>query len=165
MPDTSSNVEGMSNLEVRHVAMSDPLVLPLLEDLVREYTSRYGFLYEDLLSYPEARFAPPDGAFILLIEDGQAIAGGAFQRYGPDTAEVKRVWTHRDHRRRGLAARVMAELEKEAAGRGYGRIYLMTGPNQPEAVGMYRAGGYTPLFDVANPPTSGPLPFEKTLVA
>lgn len=154
----------MSNLEVRHVAMSDPLVLPLLEDLVREYISRYGSLYEDLLSYPEARFAPPDGAFILLIEDGQAIAGGGFQRYAPDTAEAKRVWTHRDHRRRGLAARVMAELEKEAAGRGYARMYLMTGPNQSEAVGMYLAKGYTALFDLTAPPTSGPLPFEKQLV-
>ncbi|MET0234625.1 MAG: GNAT family N-acetyltransferase [Kibdelosporangium sp.] len=155
----------MSNLEVRHVAMSDPLVLPLIEDLVREYTSRYGFLYEDLLSYPPARFAPPDGAFILLIEDGEAVAGGAFQRHDPGTAEVKRVWTHRDHRRRGLARRVMAELEKEAAGRGYSRIYLTTGPNQPEAVGMYLAGGYTALFDLTSPPTDGPLPFEKRLTS
>jgi GNAT superfamily N-acetyltransferase len=164
MPDTSSNVDPMSNLEVRHVAMSDPLVLPLLKDLVQEYTSRYGFLYEDLLSYPESRFAPPDGAFILLVENDQAIAGGAFQRHTPDTAEVKRVWTHRDHRRRGLAARVMAELEKEAAGRGYARMYLTTGPNQPEAVSLYLTGGYVALFDVTNPPTSGPLPFEKALV-
>lgn len=155
----------MSSPEVRHVAMDDPLVRPLLEDLVREYLSRYGSLYEDLMAYPPARFAPPDGAFVLLVEDGQAIAGGAFQRYAPDTAEVKRVWTHRDHRRRGLAARVMAELEKEAAGRGYTRIYLMTGPNQPEAVGMYVARGYTALFDMDHPPTDGPLPFEKALAS
>ncbi|MBP2319621.1 GNAT superfamily N-acetyltransferase [Kibdelosporangium banguiense] len=154
----------MSSLEVRHVAMTDPVVRPLLEDLVQEYASRYGSVYEDLIAYPAARFAPPDGAFLVLIENEQAIAGGAFQRYDPDTAEVKRVWTHRDHRRRGLAARIMAELEKEAAGRGYTRIYLMTGPNQPEAVNLYLANGYTALFDLASPPTSGPLPFEKALI-
>jgi GNAT superfamily N-acetyltransferase len=149
--------------EVRHVRMSDPHVLALLQDLEREYVERYGYLYESLVSYPAERFAPPDGTFILLFEDSKAVAGGAFQRHSPDTAEIKRMWTHRDHRRRGLAARVLTELEKEAAGRGYTRVYLATGPLQPEATGLYMARGYTPLFDVDNPPTSGPVPFEKDL--
>jgi GNAT superfamily N-acetyltransferase len=153
----------MSFLEIRHVPMADPLVRPLLEDLVKEYTGRYGGLYEDLLGYPAERFAPPDGAFIVLLQDGQAIAGGAFQRRSADTAEIKRVWTHRDHRRRGLAARVLTELEKEATGRGYARVYLATGPRQPEATSLYLTNGYTALFDVTTPPTSGPLPFEKAL--
>jgi len=154
----------MVSLEVRHVYQSDPLVAPLLEDLTREYTGRYGRLHEDLFTYPASRFAPPDGAFILLVENGEAIAGGAFQKYGDDTAELKRIWTHTDHRRRGLAAKVVAELEKEATARGYTRIHLTTGPRQPEAKGLYLAAGYTPLFDVdADPLAIGPLPFEKAL--
>jgi GNAT superfamily N-acetyltransferase len=158
------SVDPMSRLEVRHVHQGDPLVAPLLEDLVQEYTGRYGRLHEDLWTYPADRFAPPDGAFILLVEDGIAVAGGAFQRYSDDTAEFKRIWTHKDHRRQGLAARVLVELEKEAAGRGYARIYLTTGPRQPEAAGLYLANGYTPLFDVdADPRTIGPLPFERIL--
>ncbi len=115
------------SLEIRHVRMSDPHVLSLLQDLEREYTTRYGFLYESLVSYPAERFAPPDGAFMLLYEDGHAIAGGAFQRHSGNTAEIKRMWTHREHRRRGLAARVLAELEREAAGRGYTRLRLPAG--------------------------------------
>ncbi|MFC0113175.1 GNAT family N-acetyltransferase [Kibdelosporangium aridum] len=153
------------SLEIRHVRMSDPHVLSLLQDLEREYTTRYGFLYESLVSYPAERFAPPDGAFMLLYEDGHAIAGGAFQRHSGNTAEIKRMWTHREHRRRGLAARVLAELEREAAGRGYTRLRLDTGPRQPEATGLYLANGYKPLFDLANPPSSGPLPFEKELAS
>src|SRR3954468_6956260 len=124
----------MSRLEVRHVHQSDPLVVPLLEDLTREYTGRYGRLHEDLFTYPASRFAPPDGAFILLVESGVAIAGGAFQKYDDgtedllagssiSTAELKRIWTHSAHRRRGLAAKVVQELEKEAGARGYARIY------------------------------------------
>src|SRR4051812_15729891 len=120
-------------MDVRHVHQSDPLVLPLLEDLEQEYTDRYGNLFEDLRGYPAERFAPPDGAFLLLLEEGEPVAGGAFQKSARDPAELKRIWTHRDHRRRGLAARVVAELEKEAAGRGYTRIVLTTGPRQPEA--------------------------------
>jgi GNAT superfamily N-acetyltransferase len=144
--------------------MSDPLVEPLLEDLVREYTDRYGRLHEDLFTYPASRFAPPDGAFILLVEDGEPVAGGAFQRYTEDTAELKRIWTHQAHRRRGLAALVLTELEREAERRGYARIYLTTGWRQPEAKGLYLANGYTPLFDVdAEPVELTPLPFEKFL--
>jgi GNAT superfamily N-acetyltransferase len=155
----------MSRLEVRHVHQSDPLVVPLLEDLTQEYTARYGRLREDLFTYPAERFAPPDGGFIVLVEDGQPVAGGAFQRYSSDTAELKRIWTHQEHRRRGLAARVVAELEKEIAGLGYARVFLTTGPRQPEAKGLYLAAGYTPLFvvDADTSEWQRPLPFEKVL--
>ena len=47
---------------------------------------------------------------------------------------------------------------------GYPRLYLTTGPRQPEAVGLYLRAGYTPLFDPAAEAT-GPLPFEKWLEA
>ncbi len=153
-------------MDVRHVHQSDPLVRPLLADLEQEYTDRYGRLFESLVGYPAERFAPPDGAFLLLLEEGEPVAGGAFQKYAPGTAELKRIWTHRDHRRRGLAARVVAELEKEAAGRGYTRMVLTTGPRQPEARGLYLALGYTPLFDVDADTSEWrrPLPFEKSLV-
>ena len=77
---------------------------------------------------------------------------------------MKRIWTHSAHRRRGLARRVLAELERAAGAHGYRRIYLTTGPRQPEARGLYLATGYTPLFDTgADPETIGPLPFEKHL--
>jgi ribosomal protein S18 acetylase RimI-like enzyme len=84
------------------------------------------------------------------------------------TAELKRIWTHSAHRRRGLARQVLAELERRAAERGYERVYLTTGPRQPEAVGLYVAAGYTPLYDpvavVAAPPDAlSPRPFDKWL--
>ncbi len=92
------------------------------------------------------------------------MTGGAYRRYDERTAELKRIWTHSAHRRRGLARRVLTVLEREAAARGYSRIHLTTGPRQPEARGLYLASGYRPLFDVsADPETIGPLPFEKFL--
>ncbi|MBN1092928.1 hypothetical protein JKP75_10355 [Blastococcus sp. TML/M2B] len=36
-------------------------------------------------------------------------------------------------------------------GRGYTRLYLTTGPLQPEARALYLAAGWTPLFDPAAP--------------
>ncbi|MEU0795924.1 GNAT family N-acetyltransferase [Amycolatopsis sp. NPDC005961] len=148
------------------VAQSDPRVRPLLADLAREYSTRYHRVLTDvhfeLREYPAARFAPPEGGLLLLVDGGQAVAGGAFQRYDDETAELKRIWTHRAHRGRGLARRVVAELEAEATDRGYTRIHLTTGPNQPEARGLYLATGYTPHFDVDAVPATR-LRFSKAL--
>lgn len=96
---------------------------------------------------------------LLLLEGGEPVAGGAYRRYDEQTAELKRIWTHSAHRRRGPARRVIAALERSAAERGYRRIHLTTGPRRPEARGLYLATGYTPLFDLsADPETIGPLP-------
>lgn len=68
----------------------------------------------------------------------------------PLVAELKRIWTHSRHRRRGLARRVVEELENEVRTFGYRRIFLAT--------------GYTPLFDVeTDPMTIGPLAFSKEI--
>lgn len=160
-----SATEPSSGLVVVRATVSDPLVEPLLRELEQEYSSRYGGdARGELNRYPAEEFAPPHGVLLLLLEDGDPVAGGAFRRYDDSTAELKRIWTASAHRRRGLARRVVAELEREAALRGYRRIHLTTGPRQPEARGLYLATGYTPLFDTdADPETIGPLPFEKHL--
>jgi GNAT superfamily N-acetyltransferase len=143
-------------LQVVRVHPDDPLAAPLFAELAVEYDSRYGDLFggagEELARYPAAEFLPPDGELVLLVQDGVPVAGGAFRRHAdPGTAEVKRMWTAAAHRRRGLARRVLAELEARAAARGYTRMYLTTGPRQPEAKALYLAAGWTPLFDPAVP--------------
>ncbi|MFG2891767.1 GNAT family N-acetyltransferase [Streptomyces sp. NPDC048248] len=149
---------------VLHTTVSDPLARPLLDELTYEYSTRYEKPVDLSLEYPAAEFAPPRGAFLLLLEDGSPVAGGAYRRHDAHTAELKRIWTHSAHRRRGLARRVLEALEQDAAQRGYRRLYLTTGPRQPEAKGLYLAAGYRPLFDLsAAPETIGPLPFEKHL--
>ncbi|GAA1363427.1 GNAT family N-acetyltransferase [Streptomyces beijiangensis] len=152
-----------SALSVHRTTVDDPLARPLLDELAREYVTRYGSA-SDLERYPSVEFAPPGGSFLLLLERGEPVAGGAYRQYDGSTAELKRIWTHSAHRRRGLARRVLHVLERDAADRGYGRIYLTTGPRQPEAKGLYLAAGYRPLFDLsADPESIGPLPFEKHL--
>jgi len=152
--------------------MHDPRVRPLLDELAVEYDARYGDLIgrtaaaDELNKYPAAEFEGPGGALLVVQEEGESIAGGAFRRYDATTAELKRIWTHSGHRRRGLARLVLAELEVLAARRGYTRIYLTTGPRQPEAKHLYLSTGYQPQFDVsADPETVGILAFTKDLPA
>lgn len=131
-----------------------PLAQPLVADLARDYDERYGLndgipSSVELSRYPAELFTEAaGGAFLILESGGSAVAGGAFMRIDASTAEMKRVWTHPDHRRRGLARRVMAELEAEARVPGYSAIVLTTGARQPEAVSLYLALGYEPLFDL-----------------
>ena len=169
-----------------HVSPDDTRAVVLLADLEREYDERYSDLRvtdetaeAEINRYPADRFLPPDGAFVLLLEGDEVVAGGAFMRFVPDdethafpstdaatdaaTVEFKRIWTHRDHRRRGLSRRVLRELEAEASRRGYARVFLTTGPRQPEAQNLYRAEGYTALPLAEVHPGFVVHPFEKLL--
>jgi len=155
-------------LRVHAVAQDDPLTTPLLAELAVEYSSRYGRtvgeVHDSLRDYPATEFAPPHGGLLVVTRDGEPVAGGAFRRYDDETAELKRIWTAREHRRQGLGLFVLEQLEAEVGERGYRRIYLTTGPRQPEAVGLYLAHGYIALYDPDIPAEEvGPHPFEKYL--
>jgi GNAT superfamily N-acetyltransferase len=148
----------------------DPRAKPLIDELIHEYDSRYGTYFNaegaiaEMNRYPPEEFAPPNGNFLLLIRDGETVGGGAFKYFDERTAEFKRIWTRSDLRRQGLARKVLAELEYQAARQGYSRIYLTTGFRQPEAVGLYLSNGYTALFDTeADPEIYKTLPFEKDI--
>ncbi|WP_454199131.1 GNAT family N-acetyltransferase [Nocardia sp. Marseille-Q1738] len=159
-----------ATLRVHRVAQDDPLAAPLLAELALEYSSRYGGtpgeVHASLREHPATAFAPPHGALLVVTRDGEAVAGGAFQRFDARTAELKRIWTSREHRRQGLGRFVLDQLEAEITRRGYRRVYLTTGPRQPEAVGLYLAAGYLPLYDPDLPAEQiGPHPFEKHLPA
>jgi GNAT superfamily N-acetyltransferase len=165
----------LSPVEVVVVHPDDPRAAPLFTELAAEYDARYGDLFggaaQELTRYPAELFTAPHGAFVLLLEDGVAVAGGAFKPHPDDgTVEVKRMWTAATHRQRGLARRVLVELEALAAARGARRVFLTTGPRQPEARNLYLAAGYTPLFDPTRPrptdlETLRALPVEQRIYA
>lgn len=182
MSGAPSRVRPVTNpvqeIEIRWTNADDPIARPLVDDLAREYDRRYeshtgAHATRELSRYPAELFSEEyGGAFAVLLVDGVLAAGGAFKRADPETAEIRRVWTHPQFRRTGLSRRVMAALEAEAALRGYEAIELMTGARQPEAVALYLSLGYTPLFDIAGDferinflRFTKPLTSQKTSVA
>jgi GNAT superfamily N-acetyltransferase len=138
-----------SQLEFVPANLEDELAQPLLEELAVEYADRYDGTVPMVLTWlkdnPADEFAPPDGGMLVGLLDGRPVTGGGFRRFDADTAELKRIWTDSEHRRRGFAMALLGELEAEIAARGYRKVYLMTGNRQPEAEELYRATGYTQL--------------------
>jgi len=138
-------------VELRRVPLTDPLVEPLLQGLAEEYSRRYGVAIgtDEMATTPAHQFEAPDGAFVVLLDDGRTVAGGGVRRLSSTTCEVKRMWTAPDRRRRGHAAAVLAALEEAAWDLGYRHIRLVTGPAQPEAIALYGARGYVqiPVLD------------------
>jgi putative acetyltransferase len=57
--------------------------------------------------------------------------------------EVKRMYVLPAFRGRGIAMRILQELENWTAELGYHRCILETGKQQPEAIALYQKAGYT----------------------
>lgn len=156
--------------EVHFVAVGqdDPLAAPLIDDLALEYAERYGGqrdrVHAWLRGYPAKEFEAPGGGLMVGLLDGRPVTGGAFRRFDDTTAELKRIWTDRGHRRRGYGRALVARLEDDIATAGYTRVYLTTGDRQPEAVALYSSMGYRRLDEPL--PAEGevyPIAFLKVL--
>ncbi len=157
LPSTTS--EASVSLLFVTAAQDDPVAQPLLSELAAEYAQRYenteAAVLTWLQSYPAGEFAPPDGDLLIGVVDGAPVTGGAFRRFDHRTAELKRIWTHRAHRRRGYAKALLVQLEARIVSRGYRQVYLTTGNRQPEAEALYEASGYTRLVEPL--PSSEPV--------
>lgn len=88
------------------------------------------------------QMSPPGGAYVVLYEDGVAVAGGGVRHLEPGTGEIKRMYVLPQARSRGLARRVLEELEQLARDLGYARVRLDTGDPQPHARALYESAGY-----------------------
>jgi putative acetyltransferase len=79
---------------------------------------------------------------VVLYEADVPLSCGAVKEIAPGTMEVKRMYTVPAARGRGLAAAVLAELEKWATELGCANCVLETGKKQPEAIALYQKCGY-----------------------
>ncbi|MEM1332316.1 MAG: GNAT family N-acetyltransferase [Actinomycetota bacterium] len=105
-----------------------------------------------------AVFDPPDGAFLVVrlaagpdgVGGGPDGAGvvvgcGGVLTLGPCIGEIKRMWIDPGWRGRGLARRLLAELEGIIAGLGHDVVRLDTNAVLVEAIAMYERAGYVAI--------------------
>lgn len=79
---------------------------------------------------------------IIAYENGAPVSCGAIKEFNPTTMEVKRMYTLPGSRGKGIASKVLTELEAWAAELGYRKCILETGKKQPEAIRLYQKSGY-----------------------
>jgi putative acetyltransferase len=101
--------------------------------------------------------------FLTAHEDGSVVGcGGVASCDG--YAELKRIFVTAKARNRGIAARIVAELEDIASAEGFERMRLETGTASPDALALYRKIGYREIGPFGAYEANGSSVFmEKTL--
>jgi putative acetyltransferase len=82
---------------------------------------------------------------VVAYEDDIPVGCGAIKEYAGEpmqATEVKRMYVPKDKRNRGIASRVLNELETWAKELNYKLCVLETGKRQPDAVQLYNKNGY-----------------------
>jgi GNAT superfamily N-acetyltransferase len=131
---------------------ADPSIEPgasLLTAMVAEVRGMYAEANPDERGFavePD-QLRPPDGAFLIIREDGEAVACGGVKRWEGSTGEIKRMYVTPAARSRGHARRLLEALEAAARELGYERVRLDTGARQPHALALYESAGFSPIED------------------
>lgn len=132
----------------------------MLDTVYRDFGTGYVPRWHGDVIDPAAAYLIPARHTLLvaLDADGEVVATGALDSRGPlhppnprhvaerypsgETAQLRRVYVRREHRRRGLARRLVADLLAfAAADGGYRSVYLHTDPSVEGAEGFWRSIG------------------------
>jgi putative acetyltransferase len=128
-----------NRISFRRTNSSDPDFQLLVQELDKYLASRDG---DEHAFY--AQFNKIDMLRHVIIGEinSEAIACGAFKPYDAKTAEIKRMYVRPPVRGKGIATRILRELEQWAKEEGYAETILETGKRQPEAISLYKKNGY-----------------------
>jgi len=138
-----STSETWQRLVLRAAGYDDPQVAELVEAVQQEYVVRYGG--RDAMTVDPGEVLPPRGLFLVAELGGRPAGCGGWRVHAAGVVELKRMYVEPWARRRGVAAAVLAELERTAAAAGHTRVVLNSGDRQPEALALYARAGYTPV--------------------
>jgi len=79
---------------------------------------------------------------VVAYENGKPTGCGAIKEYTSTTMEIKRMYTLPESRGKGIATKVLTELEIWATELSCEKCILETGKRQPEAIELYKKSGY-----------------------
>ncbi len=79
---------------------------------------------------------------VVAYHNEKPLGCGAIREYEPNTMEVKRMYVSPGSRGKGIATKILSELENWTTELYYERCILETGKKQPEAIRLYKKNGY-----------------------
>lgn len=129
-------------LRILAVDPQGEVALALLREAANEIRPLY--LSDSAASVPMPGNAPlgTRDAYIVAWLADVPVGCGAIRELDPTTAEIRRMYVHRDYRRKQVGRSVLLHLENEAKRLGYTRLLLETGDRQAPAMALYEASGF-----------------------
>ena len=132
----------MIGLEVTRADVTSALALGLITELNAELTATYPEPGATHFRLDPADVSESSGAFLVAFLAGEPVGCGAVRRLDAETAEIKRMYVRASLRGRGIARRILDELESHARRLGFRRIVLETGDRQQHALALYARAGF-----------------------
>jgi ribosomal protein S18 acetylase RimI-like enzyme len=122
----------------------EPRARACVRAYARDLAVRFDGGFDPALSNPvhDEELVPPAGAFLLATLNAEPVGCGAVKLHPGAPAEIKRVWIADTVRGLGIGRRMLSELERYAAERGWTAVRLDTNRNLTEAIALYRSAGY-----------------------
>ena len=101
---------------------------------------------------------------LIAYENNLPVGCGAFRTYTENTVEIKRMYVPELNRNKGIASKILDELEAWAKELGNTKCILETGIIQVEAIGLYLKNGYEKIENYGNyKGVANSICFEKTI--
>lgn len=79
---------------------------------------------------------------LVVYENDQAVGCGGFKEYDQNTVEIKRMFVHPEHRKKGIANLILNTIEDWAKEKGFQNFILETSPKLTSAISLYEKKGY-----------------------
>lgn len=127
-------------LRIEQVDWADAGATELRAEQRAEIELRYGT--------PDSEPGPAPSAsditafFVAYAEDGTPVGCGGLRQLDASHGEIKRMYVRPSHRGTGVSVAVLGALENDARARGWDRLVLETGDEQPDAIRFYEREGY-----------------------
>jgi GNAT superfamily N-acetyltransferase len=101
---------------------------------------------------------------VVAYEHNIPLGCGAIKAFDANTMEIKRMYVIPESRGKGIASKILSDLEARALELAYKKCTLETGIRQPEAIGLYTKNGYRRIPNYGQyAGITGSLCFEKNL--
>lgn len=127
---------------IQRTNSENPVFLALVKELDADLAVRDG---KDREFYNQFNKLDAIKHVIIAYENDIPAGCGAIKQFSADTMEVKRMFVPFELRGKGIASKVLNELEKWAAELDYTKCILETGKRQPEAIRLYQKNGYVQI--------------------
>lgn len=79
---------------------------------------------------------------VVAYENDKPVGCGGLKEYADEYMEIKRMYVPAEERGKGMATKILHELEMWAKESGFKKCILETGIRQPEAISLYKKNGY-----------------------